>query len=410
MMNRRQALGLCTVGAASATLANPLRADWTSWRGESRDGVVAAEWPTSLGGLTKTWSKPFSDSYSGPIVADGLVYTTETVGKKDEALIALDTQSGEVAWRKEWPGAMSVPFFAAKNGSWIRSTPACDGKHVVVGGIRDVVACFDAKTGEEKWRVDFIKEHGSTLPSFGLVCSPLIDGDHVYMQCGGGVKKLSMSDGSIVWSTLPEDGGMSGGAFSSPMISTLHGVRQLVVQTRTELAGVNLETGGVIWSKPIASFRGMNILTPTVWNDKVFTSCYGGRAQLYELTPNGEKWDTQLVWESKAEAYMSSPIVVGDHLYMHLRNKRVSCSDLSSGTETWRTTPFGEYWSMVTNGDEILALDEKGELLLLEANPKEFKIIDRKQVSSEPSWAYLAISGDQLFIRRQRGLDAYKWS
>lgn len=410
MINRRQAIGVCTAGALSAATAPSLKADWNSWRGGSRDGVVNSEWPANLGGLSKTWSQAFSDSYSGPIVADGMVYTTETVAKKDEALVALDAQSGEVVWRKEWAGAMTVPFFAAKNGSWIRSTPACDGKKIVVGGIRDVVACFDAKTGNEVWRVDFIKEHGSTLPAFGLVCSPLIDGEHVYMQCGGGVKKLSMADGSIVWSTLPEDGGMSGGAFSSPMIATLHGVRQLVVQTRTTLAGVNLETGGVIWSKPIASFRGMNILTPTVWNDKVFTSCYGGRAQLYSLIPQGDSWETELVWQSKAEAYMSSPIVVGDHLYMHLKNKRVSCTDLSSGEETWRTTPFGEYWSMVTNGEQILALDQNGELLLIEANPRAFNTIDRKQVSSEPSWAYLAISGNQLFIRRQRGLDAYSWS
>ncbi|MEZ6148320.1 MAG: hypothetical protein R3B91_23380 [Planctomycetaceae bacterium] len=31
---------------------------------------------------------------------------------------------------------MSVPFFAKANGDWFRSTPACDGEHIFVAGMR----------------------------------------------------------------------------------------------------------------------------------------------------------------------------------------------------------------------------------------------------------------------------------
>ena len=106
---------------------------------------------------------------------------------------------------------------------------------------------------------------------------------------------------------------------------------------------------------------------------------------------------------------MSSPLVVGDHLFMHLKNKRFCCMDLSTGKETWRTTPFGDYWSMVSNGQLILALDQVGELLLIKANTSEFELLDRKQVASEPTWAHLAIAGDSIYVRRQRGLDALTW-
>ncbi|MEC8555818.1 MAG: PQQ-binding-like beta-propeller repeat protein [Planctomycetota bacterium] len=356
------------------------------------------------------WSNQYSDSYSGPIVGGGKVFTTETVAKRDETLIALDQQTGEQVWKQEWAGAMAVPFFAKANGDWIRSTPATDGKTVVVGGMRDVVAAFDAETGNETWRIDFVKQHGATIPSFGLVCSPLIDGEYVYMQAGGAVRKINLADGELVWEAMGDSGGMYGGAFSSPIISELHGVRQLVVQTRKTLCGISLESGDVLWQQDIPSFRGMNILTPSVWKNSVFTSSYGGKAFMLSVGKSGGIWSVETAWKSKTEAYMSSPVIVGDHLYVHLRSNRVSCVDLATGEETWRTTPFGKYWSMVTNGKNILSLDEAGDLRLIAANPEKYTLLDEKRVSDEPSWAHLAVAGSQVFIRRQRGLDAYTWS
>ncbi len=380
---------------------------WNCWRGPNRDGRYhGAQLPGDLAGLTKVWGVELGDSYSGPLLSEEMVFTTETIDKKFEALVALDRSTGGQVWKSQWTGAMEVPFFAARNGSWIRSTPATNGKQIVVGGMRDVVACFDAATGKESWRVDFITEHGAKLPSFGLVCSPLIDEDSVYVQAGGAVKKLALADGKILWSTLPDDGGMSGGAFSSPIIAEIGGVRQLVVQTRSTLAGVDLSNGQVLWQQFIESFRGMNILTPVVWRNHVFTSCYGGKARLFKI----DGTSVQTVWEAKAEAYMSSPLIVGDHLYLHLRNQRAACIDLQTGQETWRTTPFGGYWSMVTDGSSILALDETGELLLFAANPAEFQLLDRKQLSDQPSWAHIGLADDQVVVRRQRGLDVYRWS
>ena len=384
--------------------------EWANWRGTNRDGWLKDQKiPRDFSKLSKIWTKALADSYSGPVLANGKVFTTETIDKRDESLVALDVNSGDEIWRRQWPGAMSVPFFAKANGDWIRSTPATDGNMIVVGGMRDVLACFEVESGEEVWRIDFVTQHNANLPSFGLVCSPIIENGFVYVQAGGGVRKLELASGKLLWNAMPEEGGMMGGAFSSPVIAELQGTRQLVTQTRSTLCGIDIEDGSVLWQHSIESFRGMNILTPTIWQDQVFTSCYGGKAHLLKPISDAGSWRTEVVWNSKPEAYMSSPVVIDGFLYMHLKNKRVSCIDLSSGEETWRTQPFGGYWSMVTDGESILALDETGELLLLNANPKEFELIERKKISDEPSWAHVAFLNNQLFIRRQRGLDAYQW-
>ncbi len=384
---------------------------WPCWRGPTRDGHCShMAWPKTLQGLKKSWTVALGDSYSGPITCTKHVYTTQTLDAQFETLTALNIESGETVWERKWAGALSVPFFAKSNGDWIRSTPACDGHRIVVGGIRDVFACFECETGNELWRIDFNAKLGSELPTFGCVCSPLIDGADLYVQAGGGVRKLNMDSGELIWVALEDGGGMNGSAFSSPVIAELHGVRQLIVQTRTMLAGLDLQTGNPLWTREVAAFRGMNILTPTVWNNGVFTSSYGGKSELIAFSPTADQWKTDVVWAGKAEAYMSSPIVVADHLYLHLRNQRTCCIDLNSGEEVWRTTPFGKYWSMITNGEQILALDENGELLLVECNPEKFTANDRTQISAEPSWAHLALAGNQLFVRRQRGLDAYIWN
>ena len=103
--------------------------DWPQWRGPTRDSrVVGTQWPDSLDGnhLELSWEVEQGPSYSGPIVVGNRVFTTETDEKKTEAVYAYDKTTGEELWRTEWEGAMTVPFFAASNGSWIRSTPACD--------------------------------------------------------------------------------------------------------------------------------------------------------------------------------------------------------------------------------------------------------------------------------------------
>src|SRR5690242_2306614 len=110
---------------------------WPQWRGPTRDGqCTGPAWPDWLSKetLQEVWRVPLWPSYSGPVVAEELVFTTETRNKETEAVSALDRKTGKQPWRVEWKGAMTVPFFAASNGSWIRSTPAYDGERLYVAG------------------------------------------------------------------------------------------------------------------------------------------------------------------------------------------------------------------------------------------------------------------------------------
>ncbi len=73
--------------------------------------------------------------------------------------------------------------------------------------------------------------------------------------------------------------------------------------------------------------------------------------------------------------YMSTPVVIDGHAYLHLQNQRFTCINLKTGERTWTSQAFGKYWSLVAQGDRMLALDQRGVLRLIKANPKKFDLL-----------------------------------
>lgn len=415
MFLRSVLVALLMTGFCIRSFGDDASPDWNQWRGPSRDGHLATSepWPEQLdeSKLTELWSVGLGPGYSGPIVVGNRVFVTETLNEEREVVRAFDRNSGEQLWITDWAGAMTVPFFAAANGSWIRATPACDGERLYVAGMRDLLVCLDVENGDIVWQVDFMEKFESPLPAFGFVSSPLIDGGFIYVQAGGGVCKLDKLTGEVIWRVLDDGGGMNGSAFSSPTIVTLEGVRQLAVQTRTSLAGVDLEGGVTLWSVDVPTFRGMNILTPTLVEESIFTSSYGGGTFMYDVSLTDESFAVESQWtDNRNEGYMSSPVLIDGYIYLHLRNQRFTCIDPSTGEARWTTTPYGKYWSMVANGDRILALDERGDLLLIEASPAEFRLVDEMHITDAEAWAHLAVSDDLLLVRDLERLRVYRWS
>jgi outer membrane protein assembly factor BamB len=392
--------------------AAELTGTWSQWHGPNRDcGVGGPAWPTSLGRdhLQLLWHVDLGPGYPGPIVAADRVFVAETNDRKTEIVRALDRQTGRELWKAEWPGAMTVPFMAKRNGDWIRSTPAYDGESIYVAGMRDVLVCLKVQSGKERWRVDFVEQIKTPLPDFGFVCSPLVIGDHVYVQAGAGLCKLDKHTGKILWRVLTDAGGMFGSAFSSPILAKLCGKQQLVVQTRMKLAGVEPDSGKVLWSEPIPAMLGMNIVTPTVLGDRIFTSSYGGGSRLLEIKVRGQDFQVLTVWQTPLQGYMSTPVLIDSHAYLHLRSQRFTCLDLATGKQKWTTSPYGQYWSLVAQKDRILALDQRGELLLIHATPEKFDLLDSRKVSDQETWGHLAVCGDEVFIRELNGISAYRW-
>jgi len=184
-----------------------------------------------------------------------------------------------------------------------------------------------------------------------------------------------------------------------------------VVQTRTKLAGVNPADGKVLWEQPVEAFRGMNILTPVVLNDVLFTSTYGGKTIGFKVASQDGRYTVSEAWQHKAQGYMTTPVVIDGVAYTHLKSQRAMAIEVATGRELW-TSPdtFGKYWSLVAGGDRFLALDQRGELLLFRANKEKPELLDRRKLTKAETWAHLAVADQQVVIRELNALVAYDWT
>ena len=66
-------------------------------------------------------------------------------------------------------------------------------------------------------------------------------------------------------------GGTPGGGYSSPVLATLAGRRQVLVFDAGGLAGFDIKAGEELWRHPWKTFQDMNIIQPIVLGgDRVF--------------------------------------------------------------------------------------------------------------------------------------------
>lgn len=396
--------------AAPLFAADP--AVWPQWRGPTRDCVTTGPaFPDKLDTIQKSWRVDLGPSYSGPVVLADRVIVTETVDDKTEAVRALDRATGKELWVAKWAGGQRVIPEAKPRGEAIRATPASDGKVVYVGGMRDVLVCLDVKDGSERWRVDFVKEYNAPLPDMGMASSPQIDGDAVYTLAAAGVVRLNARTGKVEWRTLTDDPKLEGGATASVMVATVAGRKLVVALNRKTLALLDPESGKILWKQAVPAYRNTTTITPVLVGEAgVFVSMFGGRSMKFDVTADGDKASARRAWDLSSVAYMSTPVAVGGNLYAHLQSQRFACIDGKTGRVRWTSDQqFGEYWSMAVRGDRILALDQKGALYLVRANPDKFDLLDERKLGEPDAWGHLAVCGEELFVRDLKGLTAYRW-
>jgi len=166
---------------------------------------------------------------------------------------------------------------------------------------------------------------------------------------------------------------------------------------------------------PIAHGRIRAVTKPDDATDRVFTAAHSGKSVMIAPEPPGDPdagietgWTVRRVWEQKTQGYMSSPVLIDGHIYIHLKNERFACLEANTGDVQWTSQPFGKYWSMAYSGDKILALDSDGTLRLIRADPTSLEVIDQTRVADD-AWAHLAVSGNRLIVRDLDALKAFRW-
>jgi outer membrane protein assembly factor BamB len=387
--------------------------DWPEFRGPTGQGHARAAGLPLAWSPTRniTWKQAIPGSgWSSPVVVQGRIYLTSAVPTRDDSgdlelrALCLNAKSGKVLWSTKvfHQAAAAAPRIHGKN-SHASPTPLVSGERVYVHFGHQGTACLDLD-GKVKWSNNTIKY----APVHGAGGSPVLAGDALIFSCDGArrpfVVALDRNSGKELWRTDRSERADRTFSFSTPLLITVKGKKQLVSPGSDMVAAYDPANGKEIWK---VRYEGYSVIPrPVYGHGLVFLSTgYEAPSVLaIKADGSGDVTDTHVKWRLKPGApHTPSPLLVGDELFLLSDRGFASCVDARSGKLRWRKRLGGGYSAspLYANG-RIYCTSEAGLTTVFKAG-KKYVLLARSDLR-ERTLASLAVADGALFLRTARHL------
>ncbi len=398
--------------------------DWPDWRGANQDGVwresgIIEKFDSEQ--IPLKWSVDIGPGYSGPTVANGLVYVTDRITEPNarERVLCFDEETGSKIWAFSYECEYSgVGYPAGPRASVVIN----NGKAYSLGTMGHFF-CFDAVNGEVLWKKDLNTKYEIIMPIWGIAATPLIVDDKIIVHVSGSnnasIVAFNKNTGEEIWRNLDDRAG-----YSAPILIEKDGQGVVVNWTEHSLSGLNPDTGEVYWRFPWKTGSGMSIATPVLYDDHIFVSAFYSGSLLVKL---GDDYSTaEKVWQRSGESerktdalhcVMNTPIILGEYIYGVDSYGELRCLDFNTGDRIWedQTAVKRNRWAnihFIKHENKVWMFNEQGELIISELSPLGFKEISRaklieptkKQLPRGVTWTHPAFANKHIFIRNDNKL------
>ena len=378
----------------------PAPAYWTGFRGPERDGhyrqrPIVTQWPSS--GLRPLWKQPVGIGYASFVAANGRAFTIEQRGA-EEVVAAYDLTTGRELWTHTWKRS----FGGSRGGP--RATPTWhEGVVYALGATGELRALAEAD-GRQIWRTDILEDADAGNLEWGMSASPLVVDDAVVVLPGGSngksVAAYERRTGKPLWSALNDRV-----SYSSPMLATIDGVRQVVVLTASRVVGLTPDRGDLLWEFPWP--YDQNPSQPLILGDRVFVSTSsGGGAVMLQLTRQDRLFNVRELWRTNRMKNNFTSSVHHDGFIYGLDEFILACIDASTGDLKWKGGRYGYGQVMLASG-HVIVLTEQGELALVRADPTGHHEVTRFPAIEGTTWNHPAMSDGILLIRNTNEMAAF---
>jgi outer membrane protein assembly factor BamB len=405
---------------------------WPQWRGPGSQGI------SSETGLPVEWSPTKNVRWkaeipghgnSSPIVWGSRVFLTtaiegevvpgahavkhmdegkefrhpDAVGddhKQTLKVLCLDAETGKLLWeRTAWEG---TPYDSRhKKASFASQTPVTDGERVYAFFGAQGLYAYDFE-GKLLFKVDV-----GALPNMGVGdgTSPVLWKDRLILLCDEDTGEKSFiaafdsKTGKEVWRT-PRKVQVN---WSTPIVVNANGRDELIAGGFETIAAYDPATGKELWRTK--GLESNAVPTPVAAGDIVVLTSGAPSKVAIALRPGGSGDITgtpRILWRyAKGTAYVPSPLLYGDYVYLVTDKGLVSCLDAKTGEVKYEgarvPVPATFLASPVAYEGKLLLASEDGDTFVVRAGPVH-EVLGTNPVG-EPVYASPAISRGRIFIR-----------
>lgn len=382
---------------------------WSQFHGPLRNGIspdtpIDPDWKKHPPRLI--WKKTVGKGYAGTSIENEFIYTAEQQDKK-ELIQCYSLKNGELIWSY----ALEERFESGLGGIGPRSTPTIVHDKLVYQGATGILVCLDKQKGTLYWKKDLKinpvqGKKKAEMPEWGYSPSPLVIDQQVFVFSDGAdnsTLSINLDNGEIKWNQ-----GNEPLSYSSPIEFNFPGKKQIINFSNSKIISHDITDGKILWDFPWREAHPHCAL-PIILSDHriFFSSGYGtGCALLQISTDEKGEFTAERIWRSThMKAKFNNPILFKDHIF-GLDDGILACISLVKGKRTWKKGRYG-HGQMILSGNNLIVLSEKGELALVEANPKAYRELAKVPVLEGKTWNPLALSGPYLVVRNHHQMACY---
>ena len=259
--------------------------DWPTFLGPTGDSKspergIRTNWTEKP--LRIVWQRKLGEGYGIGSIARGRYLQADRIDKQAR-LVCLNAETGKELWKHEYPTEY-VDMYGYDGGP--RCSPVIDGDRVYMYGVEGMLHCLKLTTGEVLWKVDVNKDFGVVQNFFGVGSTPVVEGDLLIVMVGG---------------SAAEAQGLS--------LDRVEGNGSAIV-------AFNKHSGKVVYkiSDELASYASLKLAT-IHQRRFCFAFCRGG---LLAFEPASGKIDFHYPWRAKSleSVNASMPVVSGDEVFI----------------------------------------------------------------------------------------------